>query len=140
MQGVYLGCLLALGDEEIVLLTMPIEGARNFPPCLGFSCPWGRKSMGTPSAEDWPEALESGIPAQNSGSLSPAKAVKLCCASWDPALSPGVAKSPPSRVPRASKIALAPEDFCLVYHRISRTRSYYLRDVFSKLGLLRVRD
>lgn len=71
-QGVYLGHLLAPRDKEIVQLTMLIQGARNFSPCLGFSCPRGRKSTRSLSAEDRPEALGSDIPALNSGSSSPA--------------------------------------------------------------------
>lgn len=42
---------------------MLMEGARNLSPCLDFSHPWGRKSMGTPNAEDWLEALRSDVPA-----------------------------------------------------------------------------
>lgn len=73
VQGVYLGRLPAPRDEEIVRLTMLIQGARNFSPCLGFSCPRDRKSTRILSAEDWPEALGSDIPAPSSGSSSPVK-------------------------------------------------------------------
>lgn len=98
-QGVYLGRLRAPRDEQIVRLTMLIEGARNLSLCLSFGRRWGRKSMGTTSAEDGPEALGSEVLAPDSASLSPAKADSLCRASWDPALSPGVTKSPPSHAP-----------------------------------------
>lgn len=98
-QGVYLGCFPAPRDEQIVRLTMLIEGARNLSPCLSFSRLWGRKSTGTPSAEVQPEALGSDMPVLNSASSSPAKAVSLCRASWDTVLSPGVTKSPPSHAP-----------------------------------------
>lgn len=99
VQGVYLGRLSAPRDEQIVRLTMLIEGARNLSPYLGFSRPWGWKFMGTPSAEDWPEALGSDVPALNSASSFPAKAVRLYHTSWDPVLSPGVTKSPPGHAP-----------------------------------------
>lgn len=93
------GCLPAPRDEQIVWLTMLIQGARNLSACLSFSCHWGRKCTGTPRTEDWPEELWSGIPGLNSALWAVCLLWALLCQHWDPAPGPVVTKSPPSHAP-----------------------------------------